>query len=232
MLRAGVRGLVAGFGNSPLLRVIGAAACVAKSGNRAAARLLSTSRPRAIRTAWMFVVLALVSAACSDRVGHGWDWERMRTQPRYEPYGPSALFPNGMAMRVPPVGTVTRESVSLPDAPWGAGAVSAAIVQPGASRFAIYCAVCHGERGDGVSVVASNMDPPRPPSLLVPPASTLSARDLVRVMTNGFGRMPSYAPELPARDRWAVAAYIATFPLPVAGASSTAPAVLPEWPRP
>jgi mono/diheme cytochrome c family protein len=187
---------------------------------------------RGVRGLWALAWLALVSSACRDRVGQGWDWERMRAQPRYAPYGPSALFANGMAMRVPPAGTVTRESASLTDPPWGAGAASAVIVRRGASRFAIYCAVCHGERGDGVSVVASNMDPPRPPSLLVPPASTLSASDLVRVMTNGLGRMPSYAAELPVRDRWAVAAYIATFPLPVAGSSSTAPAVLFEWPRP
>jgi mono/diheme cytochrome c family protein len=28
------------------------------------------------------------------------------------------------------------------------------------------------------------------------------------VMSNGFGVMPSYAPQIPAEDRWAIAAYI------------------------
>lgn len=191
------------------------------------------TRPRLVRHGvGALALLAGATGACSDRIGHGWEWERMRGQPRYAPYGPSAAFPNGMAMQPSPAGTMARESASLVDPPWGAGVASAATVKRGASRFAIYCAVCHGERGDGESVVASNMDPPRPPSLLVPPASALSARELVRVMTDGFGHMPSYAAEISGPDRWAVAAYIATFPLPVAASSSTAPAVPLEWPQP
>jgi mono/diheme cytochrome c family protein len=27
-------------------------------------------------------------------------------------------------------------------------------------------------------------------------------------MTNGFGAMPSYSPQVPVEDRWAIAAYI------------------------
>jgi hypothetical protein len=49
-------------------------------------------------------------------------------------------------------------------------------------------------------------------------------------MTDGFGHMPSYAAEISVPDRWAVAAYIATFPLPVAASSSTAPALPQEQP--
>ena len=191
-----------------------------------------TSPRLVMHGAGALALLAVVAGACSDRIGHGWEWERMRSQPRYEPYGASRLFPNGMAMQPSPAGTVARESASLADPPWGTGVANAATVKRGASRFAVYCAVCHGARGDGKSVVASDMDPPRPPSLLVPPVRTLSAHDLVRVMTDGVGRMPSYAAELSAADRWAVAAYIATLPLPVAGWSSTAPAIPQEWPQP
>jgi mono/diheme cytochrome c family protein len=31
---------------------------------------------------------------------------------------------------------------------------------------------------------------------------------LFQVMTNGFGTMPTYAPQVSARDRWAIVAYI------------------------
>jgi len=31
---------------------------------------------------------------------------------------------------------------------------------------------------------------------------------LFDVMTNGFGVMPGYAPQVPAEDRWAIAAYV------------------------
>jgi mono/diheme cytochrome c family protein len=33
------------------------------------------------------------------------------------------------------------------------------------------------------------------------------------VMSNGFGVMPSYAAQIPAADRWAIAAYIRTLQL-------------------
>ena len=32
--------------------------------------------------------------------------------------------------------------------------------------------------------------------------------DIVSVITDGFGVMPSYAPQVPLEDRWAVAAYV------------------------
>jgi mono/diheme cytochrome c family protein len=81
----------------------------------------------------------------------------------------------------------------------------------GQSRFHIQCAACHGAGGFGGSVVAANWyPPPRPPSLRTGPAAMLPAGRVYQAVTSGFGRMPSYAPELPASDRWAVVAYALT----------------------
>ena len=49
---------------------------------------------------------------------------------------------------------------------------------------------------------------PQPPSLLSDSVRTLPAGFYVDVMTNGFGRMYSYASSVPAADRWSIAAYI------------------------
>ena len=43
-------------------------------------------------------------------------------------------------------------------------------------------------------------------------------------MTNGFGVMPSYAPQVPADDRWAIAAYIRALQLSQNATSADVPA--------
>ena len=78
----------------------------------------------------------------------------------------------------------------------------------GATRYAIFCAVCHGEQGEGSSVVGDNL-PKRPPSLVTDPVRALTPAQLYAVVTTGFGQMPSYAAELSISDRWAVIAYVA-----------------------
>lgn len=157
-------------------------------------------------------------------------FERMLVQPRYEPYGASSFFPDGRAMRIPPSGTVSRERLAdsalvpaaTPPAPRAPLTDSTPLppgdpmpLQPsdeilalGQSRFGIYCAVCHGVLGDGNSVVATNMVECPPPSLLSANVRALPAATLFQVITDGFGRMPPYAAELPARQRWAVIAYV------------------------
>lgn len=175
------------------------------------------TRGTTIIPAAILAALVAGASACSDRVGSGWDWERMRVQPRYAPYGASAFYPDGKAMQAPPAGAVPREAVARAEtdsadttllAATLLAAMPAAQLDRGATRFHIFCAVCHGERGNGVSVVASNMDDPKPPSLLAASIRALSAARLYAVISDGFGQMPSYASELSAADRWAVIAYV------------------------
>jgi mono/diheme cytochrome c family protein len=166
------------------------------------------------------VVAALSLAACSREHGAvAPTFERMLVQPRYEPYGASDFFPDGRAMRMPPNGTVSRErladSALIPSGTPGDDSTSAMPLQPseallalGQSRFGIYCAVCHGVLGDGQSVVGRNMVECPPPSLLSATVRALPPATLYRVISEGFGRMPPYAAELPVEQRWAVIAYV------------------------
>jgi mono/diheme cytochrome c family protein len=173
---------------------------------------------RAVSTTRLIMAAAvtgLVAAGCSERVGRGWDWNRMRSQPRYEAYRGSRFFADGKAMQLPPAGTMSREM--------GAAVTvlpAAAMLARGSSQFRIYCAVCHGDRGDGVSVVAGNMDDPKPPSLIVPPVSALPASAIASVIATGIGPMPSFAQELSPADRAAVAEYVKTLAVSAPAASS------------
>jgi mono/diheme cytochrome c family protein len=49
-----------------------------------------------------------------------------------------------------------------------------------------------------------------PPSYHIPRLREAPLGHFFDVMTNGFGVMPDYAGQVPAADRWAIAAYIRT----------------------
>jgi len=155
----------------------------------------------------LVIVIALVVgvSACSDRIGQGFDWKRMRRQPRYQPYGSSRFFGDSMAMRTPPAGTIPREAAPTT---FDTTAADATTLLRGGDRFHVFCAVCHGVAGNGSSVVGDNMRPTPPPALTSAPIVRLGATQLYAVITDGFGRMPAYAAQLTPADRWAVVAYV------------------------
>ena len=190
------------------------------------------------------VALALLAGACGacvacgpgaarDRLDADLDFERMRQQRRYDPYGPSGVFADGKAMQAPPEGTVAREAVPVPTAiatGMEGGAPVARVPLPvtdtllasGRERFAIHCAPCHGAAGFGWSLVAANMRGRRPPSLRTERVRAMPAGTVFGVVSNGERRMPSYAWALPVRERWAVVAYLAA----LQGVPTTDPAAL------
>jgi len=98
-------------------------------------------------------------------------------------------------------------------------AVDADFLARGQQRFNIYCAVCHGQSGNGKGVTskygiltafnfqqAGATDPANP----VGYRPTGSIFDTI---TNGKGLMGPYGGVLPVRDRWAIISYIRTLQL-------------------
>lgn len=167
----------------------------------------------------LLALLALGATACG--VLPEPDFERMIDQRSYRSYeaAPTSLFADGRAMRPPPEGTISRDRVlGLPA--FTAGVVDARYVdvppvemnrarlERGRDRFDVFCAACHGLRGDGVSTVARRMALRKPPSLIVAPVTTFPAGRSFQVISEGYGLMPSYASELSVDDRWNVVAYL------------------------
>jgi mono/diheme cytochrome c family protein len=164
-------------------------------------------RPTTARAA---AVLLLALTACPRL-------DPMQRQPKYQAYQASEAHPDGLAMRQPPPGTVPHGGVIDPAVATGLGpdgrplerapiAPTAALLARGRARFNVICAACHGLLGDGESQVATNMSRRRPPS----PHAYRDVADghIYRVVTNGFGLMPSYAAEISVDDRWAIVAYV------------------------
>jgi mono/diheme cytochrome c family protein len=145
--------------------------------------------------------------------------ERMLQQPRVDPFEASGFYEDGMGMRTPPRGALPVERtigdpkivVGMQDDIYVARVpipVDIALIQRGRERFEILCAACHGITGDGDSVVAENMDQRKPPSLHEDRIRALAAGRLYRVVSVGYGLMPSYAAQLTVEERWAVVAYV------------------------
>jgi mono/diheme cytochrome c family protein len=141
----------------------------------------------------------------------------MNTGQRYDAYQASEFYPDGLAMRHPPAGTVPFRSAVDPVLATGLGpdgrptgvlpvAITAASLARGRLKFDVHCAVCHGVLGDGESQVAMNMALRRPPSLH--DRRGLSDGEIFRIITGGYGLMPSYAAEISIEDRWSVVAYV------------------------
>lgn len=145
--------------------------------------------------------------------------DRMIEQARFRAYQETEFFPDKRVMRPPPEGTVPH------DPPRGDNARMAGVVdgdyvrtvplpltrpllERGRGRYEIYCATCHGLRGDGESSVSGNMELRKPPSLIDTVVRGFPPGRIFQVVSAGYGLMPSYDEQMSLDDRWAVVAYL------------------------
>ncbi|MGH7615908.1 MAG: c-type cytochrome [Gemmatimonadaceae bacterium] len=172
------------------------------------------------------VICAAVAACVRPAPGREQrDFERMRQQQRYDSYEQSSFFANGAVMQPPPAHTVPRDA----DDPWsgrvetpafltgadgghdvGAPPITldAATLASGAKQFSISCVPCHGAGGYGGGSIAANLRAKRPPSLRVPPVSTLPAGTIFKVIVDGFGHMQPHGWQMTTTTTWAVVSYV------------------------
>ncbi|MET0528760.1 MAG: cytochrome c [Microvirga sp.] len=94
--------------------------------------------------------------------------------------------------------------------------VTAALVARGEQRFKAFCTPCHGQSGHGDGAVVSRGFP-APPSYHQERLRALTLEQIVRVITQGTGRMYPYADRIPPEDRWAIAHYVKTLQAREAG---------------
>lgn len=101
--------------------------------------------------------------------------------------------------------------------------IDRAAIDRGQERFNIFCAVCHGQLGDG-----NGMIPKRgyrqPPTYHQDRLRRAPVGYIFDVATNGFGAMPDYAAQISVDDRWKIVAYIRVLQLSQQGTSADVPA--------
>jgi mono/diheme cytochrome c family protein len=142
----------------------------------------------------------------------------MHDAPRYEPLEASAFFADGRSSRDPVANTVARGTLREDEHLYQGTIdgrltdmfpmpVTAELMARGRERYNVFCSPCHGRTGQGNGMVVQR-------GFRVPPSfheERLRGAPVgyyVNVETNGFGAMSDYAAQVPAEDRWAIAAYI------------------------
>ena len=85
--------------------------------------------------------------------------------------------------------------------------VTQEVMERGKERFEIFCAMCHGLTGEGDGMIVRRGFR-KPPSYHEDRLRQARVGYFFRVITEGFGAMPSYRAQVPVQDRWAIIAYI------------------------
>jgi mono/diheme cytochrome c family protein len=160
----------------------------------------------------------------------------MQDQPKMKPYRPSSFFADKVSSRQPIEGTVPRGFLRTDTEYFTGkkkGVTSAAAAQPGTTgaaaypddvdvfplpideklmsrgkeRYEIFCSVCHGLTGYGDGMVVRRGFR-RAASFHDDRLRQAPVGHFFDAISNGWGVMPSYAPQIPVADRWAIIAYI------------------------
>jgi mono/diheme cytochrome c family protein len=162
------------------------------------------------------VAACLLAAGCR---------QNMHNQHKVKTLGASSFFVDGQGARPLPAHTVARgdlregvvfTGLGADNKPVAAmppellnkeGKVDRAFLLRGQERFNIYCSPCHGRLGDANGMIVQRGFK-RPTSYHIERLRAAPIGYFFNVMTEGYGVMPTYAPQIPVRDRWAIAAYI------------------------
>lgn len=159
----------------------------------------------------------------------------MDFQPKYRAQSVSPIFADRRAMRPRVPGTVPfdPEAKPLPEG-WTTGKaqgdyltefplpVTEELMERGRRRYEIYCATCHGLTGEAgpYDGMTSRRARSRGETTWIPPASLTgqAVREqpvgkIFETITQGLIRdgqysMPSYAVQIPPKDRWAIVLYV------------------------
>ena len=155
------------------------------------------------------ITLSFVLSACGMN---------MYDQPKVQWEEKTPFLPNGVSVQPIPEGTVSRQRGAVAESFYtGIGAegliaespipMSYELLERGQERYNIYCSPCHNFNGDGLGVIVQRG--------MVQPSSFHEQRlrdqpigYFYSAITNGFGRMYSYASRVPPEDRWAIASYV------------------------
>lgn len=129
-------------------------------------------------------------------------------------YSPAFKAQKEGAMRMPVLGTVSRDFVRYPYAadPEGSRALmnplqpTMEVLKRGQAVYNTYCIVCHGTHAEGDGPVAAKFG--HPPTLHSDKVRGWPDGRIYHVITMGQNTMPSYASQVAPGDRWAVIEYI------------------------
>lgn len=135
----------------------------------------------------------------------------------YETYGEYSVFVNDQSALLPAEGTIPRGWMpyEYPNTPEGKELASAELTNPhpvtqenldkGKELYDIYCAVCHGDKGDGQGILMKNevfLGIPSYADRVVTPGN------VYHVQMYGLNSMGSYASQTNELERWQITMHV------------------------
>jgi mono/diheme cytochrome c family protein len=169
---------------------------------------------------WWLLTFAVTLVGCgasSNRRSYEY-MPDMARDPAYKAYAPNAATRDGLTLQHPVSGTIPRGHSLFHYGPGEQEAERAGrelqnpysstpkTLEEGKALFQTYCAVCHGEQGKGDGPISSKIPPP--PSYLSDRLMQFPPGRILHVITLGTGKMPSYAGQLSADERWKIVTYV------------------------
>ena len=164
------------------------------------------------------IIVSLVLKSCFDPSKPNYQYFPNMYEPiGYETYADSDAFENGIEAQTPVEGTIMRgwEPYEYPDSNDGYEAAKAELKSPiiatddnlknGKELYEIYCAVCHGKKGDGQGILMT-----REKFLGVPSYAdrNISPGSIYHVLMYGKNAMGSHAGQVNAEERWQIAQHV------------------------
>ena len=164
------------------------------------------------------VGLSFMATSCFDKAKPNYQFfPNMYEAVSYETYSEHDVFKGGVEAQVPAKGSIKRGFVpyEIPNTPEGYALAKATLKSPldslsinqdkAKELYTVYCAICHGDAGDGKGnlVVKEKF-------LGVPSYKDREITDgsIFHVITYGLNSMGSHANQLSQEERWVVADYV------------------------
>jgi len=124
---------------------------------------------------------------------------------------PSVGFQEGPRL-LPPEGSVptSGKTIVLDTLPINPIVADDTSIQRGEILYSIYCALCHGDQGQGDGALAEYYEERPLRSLASRSITAQFDGQLFRTISEGFSRMPPQAEALSPRERWDVINYVRT----------------------
>ena len=164
------------------------------------------------------VGLSFMATSCFDKAKPNYQFfPNMYEAVSYETYSEHNVFKGGVEAQVPAKGSIKRGFVpyEIPNTPEGYALAKATLKSPldslsinqdkAKELYTVYCAICHGDAGDGKGnlVVKEKF-------LGVPSYKDREITDgsVFHVITYGLNSMGSHANQLSQQERWQVTDYV------------------------
>ena len=168
----------------------------------------------------LLIIVSLLFTSCFDPSRPNFQYfPDMYESLAGEAYAESDAFSNGLEAQLPVEGTIARgwEPYDYDDTEEGYQLAKAQLISPisiddinlskGKELYEIYCSVCHGDKGDGLGILAE-----REKFLGIPayndPSRIITEGSIYHVIMYGRNAMGSHAGQINEEERWQITQYV------------------------